>query len=279
MLALDRGAAMEWLTARLEELEYSWAYRVVDTRAFGIPQRRRRVLLLASKEDDPRRILLPPDAGRPQRLRRHAHLPRGFYWTEGNTGLGLVIGGIPTLKGGSGLGIPSPPAIWLRDDGQFVTPDLRDAERLQGFEPDWTRPAEHVAKARMRWRLVGNAVSVPVAKWVGERLMTDDAWQGKADEVKLPKGARWPDAAWGHPGGERFSVKRSEYPVQEPMVYLDEFLAFAPHRLSERAASGFYERLVRSSLRSPAGFRVALARYIRRAEMERRRAVPQRSAA
>ena len=30
----------------------------------------------------------------------------------------------------------------------YVTPDLRDAERLQGFPVDWTAPAEEVAKAR-----------------------------------------------------------------------------------------------------------------------------------
>ena len=36
----------------------------------------------------------------------------GFYWTEGNRGLGWAVDAVPTLKGGSTIGIPSPPAIW-----------------------------------------------------------------------------------------------------------------------------------------------------------------------
>ncbi len=42
MLQLDRGEAMRFLTRSLVERGYTWAYRVVDTRAFGLPQRRRR---------------------------------------------------------------------------------------------------------------------------------------------------------------------------------------------------------------------------------------------
>ena len=48
MLSLDKGRAMTWLTERLDERGFTWAYRVVDSRAFGLPQRRQRVLLLAS---------------------------------------------------------------------------------------------------------------------------------------------------------------------------------------------------------------------------------------
>jgi DNA (cytosine-5)-methyltransferase 1 len=63
MLQLDRGEAMRWLTSALEERGYTWAYRVVDTRSFGLPQRRQRVLLLASQTEDPRPVLLNQDAG------------------------------------------------------------------------------------------------------------------------------------------------------------------------------------------------------------------------
>ena len=58
MLQLDRGKAMRFLTAKLEELGFAWAYRKVDARSFGIPQRRQRVLLLASRTEDPREVLL-----------------------------------------------------------------------------------------------------------------------------------------------------------------------------------------------------------------------------
>ena len=43
MLWHKGGEAINYVTKKLEELDLSWAYRVVDARAFGIPQRRRRV--------------------------------------------------------------------------------------------------------------------------------------------------------------------------------------------------------------------------------------------
>ena len=105
-----------------------------------IPQRRRRVYLLASRSENPEEYLFGEDAGEPDK-EHHAGRACGFYWTEGLRGLGWAVDAVPTLKGGSTIGIPSPPAIWM-PDGRIVTPDIRDAEQLQGFDPDWTKPAE-----------------------------------------------------------------------------------------------------------------------------------------
>ena len=55
---LGTRPVIQSLVEELELLHYCWAYRVVDTRAFGIPQKRRRVFLLASLYGDPRDILL-----------------------------------------------------------------------------------------------------------------------------------------------------------------------------------------------------------------------------
>src|SRR5262249_29417819 len=113
MLRLDRGAAIRHITSQLEALEYSWAYRTVDTRSFGLPQRRERVFLLAGLKEEPWRKLYHDDTNGPTLPTGEAP-PCGFYWTEGNRGIGWAPNAIPTLKGGSALGIPSPPAIWLR---------------------------------------------------------------------------------------------------------------------------------------------------------------------
>lgn len=85
MLQLDKGAAMRHITDRLERLGYSWAYRVVDSRAFGLPQRRQRVFLLASLDMKPEELLFQEDAGdfEPSDHRGKAC---GFYWTEGVRG-------------------------------------------------------------------------------------------------------------------------------------------------------------------------------------------------
>ena len=58
-----------------------------------------------------------------------ANLAHGFYWTEGIKGLGWAANAVPTLKGGSTVGVPSPPAVWL-PSGEIVTIGLRDAELL-----------------------------------------------------------------------------------------------------------------------------------------------------
>ena len=77
--------------------------------------------------------------------------------------------------------------------GRVITPDIRDAERLQGFEPDWTKPAERVGRLSLRWSLIGNAVSVPVAEWLGRKLDYPGRYAGAYDR-DLPVDGRWPKA-------------------------------------------------------------------------------------
>ncbi|HEU0018991.1 MAG TPA: DNA (cytosine-5-)-methyltransferase [Thermoleophilaceae bacterium] len=251
MLSLDRGEAMRWLTYQLEERGFTWAYRVVDSRAFGLPQRRQRVLLVASKTEDPRPVLLNQNHGEVE-IDDRTGLACGFYWTEGVRGLGWAVDAVPTLKGGSTIGIPSPPAIWQAGTSQVVTPDLRDAERLQGFDADWTSSVDQIPgrKKTNRWKLVGNAVSVPVAAWLGERLSTDESFAPAGEESSLQPGSRWPRAAWGR-AGERHGVDVSMWPVAYARPHLHEFLDYEPIPLSARATAGFLSRAARGNLRIP----------------------------
>lgn len=250
MLQLGRGAAMRHITSALEELGYTWAYRVVDARAFGLPQRRRRVLMLASRTEDPRSVLFGDDAG-PMTVGDPDTDPCGFYWTEGVRGLGWAVNAVPTLKGGSALGIASPPAVRL-PSGEIVTPGLIDVERLQGFDPDWTAPAATVPGIRQghRWKLVGNAVSVRMADWVGARLA--NPLEPIRDQQPLAPGEPWPVAAWGR-AGTAYQVPLSTWPVHEPYEDLKNFLG-DPRLLSARATAGFLRRTGMGSLRFPPGF-------------------------
>lgn len=246
MLKLDRGRAMAFLVHELEALGYRWAYRVVDPRGFGIPQRRHRVILLASKKLDPRPVLLGQDEGAlvidDRSKEVDPNLLYGFYWTEGLRGLGWTPSGVPAIKGGSGLGIPSPPAVWNPKSGEIGTIDLRDAERLQGMPVNWTRAAADVAglRATVRWKLVGNAVCSPVAAWLGRRLTTTSTFDvGDSSPWTSDK---WPWSAWGE-AGKVFSVERSMYPEATPYRHLHEFLKYPLKPLSARATEGYRSRL------------------------------------
>jgi len=265
MLHLDRGRGMRFLVDELEARGFAWAYRVVDTLAFGLPQRRQRVILLASRTEDPRNVLFADDAA-PNLAEFSSDKWCGFYWTEGLRGLGWAVDAVPTLKGGSTIGIPSPPAIWNPRDGSIVTPDIRDVERLQGFEADWTLPALEVDGVRRghRWKLIGNAVSVPVARWVGERLARPGIFDQAKMADELRAGVAWPKAAFGMRGTEPHSVAVSLWPVSKPRPHLADFLRYPMSPLSARAATGFKSRLDDSTLKYPREFGEAFARYVLR---------------
>ncbi len=276
MLQLDRGEAMRYLTRALAERGYRWAYRVVDSRAFGLPQRRQRVLVLASRTEDPRPVLLADDVGDPSPDHPFCDSSRmpplngaacGFYWTEGVRGLGWAVDATPTLKGGSTVGIPSPPAIIL-PSGDVITPDIRDAERLQGFPANWTAPAidDPTRRNGPRWKLVGNAVSVPVFRWVGERLAKPGSYSTEGDDP-LRDGAPWPKAAWCV-DSRIYTANVSCWPKRLKTKPLVEFLRYGGAPLSLRATRGFQERTKQSSLRFPKGLLEAVEAHARRMERE-----------
>jgi DNA (cytosine-5)-methyltransferase 1 len=263
MLQLARGRALEVIVSALEDLGYKWAYRVVDARAFGLPQRRRRVFLVASLTDDPRSVLFADERGTPKEQVRDASSACGFYWTEGVRGLGWAVNAVPTLKGGSSLGVPSPPAIWL-PNGRFITPDIRDAERMQGFRADWTLPATSVAKAGVRWKLVGNAVSVPVLHWLGTRLRAPGPFEVPGARPIMAAGS-WPTVAW-NVGEGRCTADLSEWPRRLKRADLMSFLRWPGQPLSTRATAGFLKRTERASLNFPQGLLSELRQHLERSE-------------
>ena len=227
------------------------------------PQRRKRVLLLASRTEDPGQCCSDAKAARMCQLFRPT-VSAASTGPRACVGLGGRSTLYPsTLKGGSTIGIPSPPAIWDPLAGSISIPDIRDAERLQGFDTDWTSPALTNPDVRRghRWKLVGNAVSVSVARWAGDRLASPSgdipAW------VALRRGVAWPRAAWGHQG-KVYSVDASTWPVKEPAIALREFLRFPRLPLSHRAAAGFLSRAKVSGLHFEAGFLNDVSRHVDR---------------
>lgn len=265
MLRLKKGEAMQYILNRIEELGFNWAYRIIDARAFGIPQRRERVVFLISKKYNPAEALFPDSYIQPNVNDTVGVVDKssyyGFYWTEGKRGLGWTKNAVPTIKGGSGIGIPSPPAIWDPSSNFFGTPSINDAERLFGFEPGWTEPALSVdKKAGSRWKLVGNTLCVPMIDWIVDQIQNPQGFNAKSE--RIAKQERPPKAAYGI-DGNRYSVNVSTWPVEADEPNLKDFLRDELKPLSLRASKGFYGRALSStSLRFADGFLEGLKSYI-----------------
>lgn len=79
-----------------------------------------------------------------------------------------VIGAIARGLSGNGMN----QAVSRGTQVRRLTPT--ECERLQGFPDDWTRFADDGSELSdsARYRMLGNAVCVPVAEWVGRKIVT-----------------------------------------------------------------------------------------------------------
>jgi DNA (cytosine-5)-methyltransferase 1 len=266
MLRLKQGNAIRVITETLAEAGYSWSYRILDAQYFGVAQRRKRVFVLASRHHDPSRVLFrdlndaPPDAVTHSRRRSDAN---GFYWSEGNRGVGWGVGVVPTIKGSTTAGIPTSPAVWLPDveaELRFQTPSIEALEMLQGFTAGWTKAAPE----RDRWKLVGNAVAVPVVRWIAEGLVDYERLSPVELAEKMTDGD-----GWGWSGafidGLRVSGKVPDALSTGAMPRQTSLARLLRERgsrsLSQKAARGFTTRLQRSNLNYDPQFMKDLVEY------------------
>lgn len=261
MLHLRQGETIRVITDELEKLGYRWAYRTIDSMAF-IPQHRCRVFVVASLHHNPTDVLLSGNSLNKQygeMTMSNMECPCGFYWTEGKYAIGLYQNAVPTLKCGSTIGIASPPAI-VFPNGNIITPDVRDGERLQGFPIDWTKPAEEVAKPSARWKLIGNAVTVNTVAWIAQKILDPERYDASLDK-EFGKNQKWPLAAWGAEG-KRYVSQASTFPTDRKEVPLSDFLLFPGKELSLKAAKGFESRLVSGTVHCPTYFIEAIHNYV-----------------
>jgi DNA (cytosine-5)-methyltransferase 1 len=266
LLRLNRGAAMRTVLHEIEIRGYRWAYRVVDSRGFGLPQRRLRVIILASRGDVAPENLLFQDDVAPTSADSIGPLEPdtlyGFYWTEGKRGVGWAKNAVPTIKGGSGLGIPSPPALFDTSTRCAGTPTIQDAERLQGFPAGWTDVTVDGKPIRVgaRWTMVGNAVSVPVATWLGELLATCRETHPDISRVSPFQELKpLPTAGFGGSMG-RFSMVASTHVKVPEHSPIGEFLNDPLKPLSTKALNGYVGRARTGTKRFPDDFIESLER-------------------
>jgi DNA (cytosine-5)-methyltransferase 1 len=159
LIDMQGGTVMRAVLESFAEFGFPYiGWRLLNAREFGLPQQRNRVFLIASKCLDIARSVhralpanpYPPATGSAD----------GFYWTAGIQSICYSRGFAPTLKVGSSLSIPSPPAVYF--DGCVRKLNATECLRLQGFDPgDFVGVSE-----KDLLLMAGNAVPVPAGHFV-----------------------------------------------------------------------------------------------------------------
>lgn len=272
LLSLNHGESIRYITQAAYDLGYNWAYRIIDPRGFGIPQRRPRFIFLASKSIHPKYLLFSDDEvvdySISDKLDINDNCNYGFYWTEGRIGIGWARNSIPPIKGGSGLGIPSAPAIWLRNRNFFGTPCMEDAERLQGFPEKWTEAdSHHQFRNSFRWKLIGNSVNTRVSEWIGEKIMNQKVSGPEKSNIFPRTERKWPSAAFNEADKVQV-VKASFLPERKELTPIEKFVQYPLVPLSFKAATGFHRRVKQSTLiRYPEEFVQSIELYIEQCQL------------
>jgi DNA (cytosine-5)-methyltransferase 1 len=115
----------------------------------------------------------------------------------------------------------------------------------------------------MRWGLVGSAVSVPVARWLGKRLSQPGEYRAQESDRnnEFPTSGKAPRAA-RYDGNRRYTVNISADPLGIRPPPLVEFLIGPLEPLSLKATKGFYSRTRRAKLRFDAAFIEAVQEHL-----------------
>jgi site-specific DNA-cytosine methylase len=101
-----------------------------------------------------------------------------FYSTGGTHGVNQHPEVSPAVKVGSGLGIPSPPAVAQAMTVRRLT--ARECERLQAFPDDytlipWRKKQAEDCPDGPRYKALGNSMACHCMAWIGERIAAYEA--------------------------------------------------------------------------------------------------------
>ncbi len=197
------------LVKRLEELGYKGEWKLLTASDYGVPQLRPRAIYVGFNKDLydyfewPKREENPPTVGE---ILFEAMASNGWEkaaeWKENANSIAPTLVGGSKKHGGADLGPTRARNAWkkLGVDGRSLSDEpprngfkglpkltVEMTALIQGFPPDW----EFTGKKTPSYRQVGNAFPPPVAKAVGEKIVSalkkeKKTWRsGKALELNF----------------------------------------------------------------------------------------------
>ena len=177
LLNSAQGGDFKIVLSTLDELGYGVAWRVLDAKFFGTPQRRRRTYIVASLGTIGAAEVLfecgtnPVADSKSKRSRNFIasgndeSLPESNIFSIQHAGIGRRASAGPQGKG-------------YRNDGETYTLDSRGSSDAvcKTDAPFRVRTASGVSKKldSSRFRAIGNAVCVPVVEWIASRIVEMD---------------------------------------------------------------------------------------------------------
>jgi len=170
----EKGKDFQILLTKMDELGYGIAWRILDAKYFGTPQRRRRVFIVASLGN-----LLSAEVlfeqGRTQIVDKARQGQREILAKESpgsirETDIYSIQHASINRKHTAG-----PQGKGFRNDGETYTLDSRGGADAVCSTDDPFRIREFTGISRRmdgyRYRSLGNAVSVPIIEWIGQRII------------------------------------------------------------------------------------------------------------
>ena len=177
LLNSAKGQDFSIVLKTLDELGYCVAWRVLDAKFFGTPQRRRRTYIVGSLGTPGAAEVLfecgtnPIAYSTSSRTRNFIaagtdeSLPESNIFSIQHAGIGRRASAGPQGKG-------------YRNDGETYTLDSRGSSDAvcKTDAPFGVRDSAGISKGldSNRWRAIGNAVCVPVIQWIANRIVEMD---------------------------------------------------------------------------------------------------------
>lgn len=174
LLNSNNGEDFRTILNALGELGYDIAWRILDAKYFGTPQRRRRVYIVGSL-GGPSAAGVLFDEGAIESVPRSGVGKKDLAPREFPTGLGAADHFVIQHAAIGRSHSAGPGAKGFRNDGESYTLDSRGSSDAvcATVTPFRVRKSSRLSKGldSRRYRAVGNAVCVNIIEWLGKRIV------------------------------------------------------------------------------------------------------------